>query len=56
MLKHGQIVEQGDHDSLLQIEDGHYRNLWEKQSEQQERLQREIEEKKRIEEEFEQTL
>jgi ATP-binding cassette subfamily B protein len=34
VLKHGQIVEQGTHDDLLEIEDGYYRALWEKQSEQ----------------------
>lgn len=56
VLKHGQIVEQGDHDSLLLIPDGHYRTLWEKQSEQQERARRELEEKKREQEEFERTL
>jgi ATP-binding cassette subfamily B protein len=37
VLKHGVIVEQGTHNELVQIEDGHYRKLWEKQSEQQER-------------------
>jgi len=34
VLKFGVIVEQGAHDDLLKIEGGHYRNLWEKQSEQ----------------------
>lgn len=33
VLKHGEIVEQGSHDDLLLIEHGHYRTLWEKQSE-----------------------
>ena len=33
VLKHGEIIEQGTHDELLQVEDGHYRKLWEKQSE-----------------------
>ena len=34
VLKYGEIVEQGAHDDLLLKEDGHYRSLWEKQSEQ----------------------
>jgi len=33
VLKHGVIVEQGSHEELLRKEDGHYRKLWEKQSE-----------------------
>lgn len=33
VLKHGEIVEQGSHDELLQKPNGHYRTLWEKQSE-----------------------
>lgn len=44
VLKHGAIVEQGSHETLLQKENGHYRELWEKQSEQ---TQRELEEKLR---------
>ncbi len=34
VLKHGQIVESGTHDQLLQKPDGEYKILWEKQSEQ----------------------
>ena len=34
VLMHGQIVEQGTHDDLLEIDGGYYRTLWEKQSEQ----------------------
>jgi subfamily B ATP-binding cassette protein MsbA len=30
VLKYGEIVEQGTHNELLQIPNGHYRNLWEK--------------------------
>jgi ATP-binding cassette subfamily B protein len=44
VLKHGIIVEQGHHDYLLNLEGGHYRELWEKQSEES---QRAIEEKLR---------
>ena len=44
VLKHGAIVEQGSHDELLTRDNGHYRELWEKQSEQS---QREHEEKMR---------
>lgn len=50
VLKHGEIVEQGHHDELIRRPDGHYRNLWEKQSEQ---TQREIEERQRKQEEEE---
>jgi ABC-type multidrug transport system fused ATPase/permease subunit len=50
VLKHGEIVEQGNHETLLQMPDGHYRKLWEKQSEQ---TQREIEEKLRKQQEEE---
>mmetsp|Transcript_11075 Transcript_11075/g.16836 ORF Transcript_11075/g.16836 Transcript_11075/m.16836 type:complete len:120 (+) Transcript_11075:1782-2141(+) len=31
-LKHGVIVEQGTHEELLQIPEGYYKNLWEKQA------------------------
>lgn len=34
VLKHGVIVEEGSHDELVQVPNGHYRNLWEKQSDQ----------------------
>jgi ABC-type methionine transport system ATPase subunit len=56
VLKHGAIVEQGHHDELLTIPNGHYRELWEKQGEQ---TRREIEEKARKaaeEEEYKRTL
>lgn len=56
VLKHGAIVEQGSHDELLQMEDGYYRRLWNKQSEQQARMQREAEEKAKAQEEFEAAL
>lgn len=59
VLKHGVIVEQGAHDELLTREGGHYRQLWEKQSEQTQkeieerhRKQREEEEEKRAKEEM----
>lgn len=29
-LKHGVIMEQGSHDELLKIEDGYYKQLWNK--------------------------
>lgn len=56
VLKHGVIVEQGTHSELLLIPEGHYRNLWEKQSEQQERLQQEKESKLKEEEELKKAL
>lgn len=34
VLENGQIMEQGSHQELLLVEDGHYRNLYEKQFEQ----------------------
>ena len=34
VLKHGVIVEHGPHNQLLANEDGYYRRLWDKQSEQ----------------------
>lgn len=37
VLKHGEIVEQGSHEELINIEGGHYRELWEKQSEESQR-------------------
>ena len=53
VLKHGVIVEEGSHDHLLTIEGGHYKRLWDKQSEQQERAQKEKEEKERAMRELE---
>jgi len=32
VLKHGAIVEQGSHDTLLAMEQGHYKSLWETQN------------------------
>lgn len=40
VLKHGQIVEEGKHHDLLNIKGGYYKRLWEKQSEQQEKMRR----------------
>lgn len=45
VLKLGLIVETGSHDELLQIKDGYYKRLWEKQSEQQARMLKEAQEK-----------
>ena len=56
VLRHGEVVEMGNHQTLLQIDGGHYRNLWEKQSEQQARMQKEVEEKEKEEELFQKTL
>ena len=35
-LKHGVIVEQGSHDELLEIPDGYYKGLWQRQAESKE--------------------
>ena len=56
VLKHGAIVEQGSHNDLLQVEDGHYRELWEKQSEQTQREIEQQKQKQKEEEEFKKTL
>ena len=56
VLKHGVIVEEGPHDELLQKPDGYYRRLWEKQSEQQQKMQREAEEKEKAQKEYEDAL
>ena len=50
VLKHGQIVESGTHDQLLQRDEGEYKILWEKQSEQsqkehEEKMKKETEDK-----------
>ncbi len=56
VLKHGAIVEQGSHDELLTRDNGHYRELWEKQSEQSQREHEEKMRKLREEEEYKRTL
>lgn len=50
-LKHGKIIEQGSHDELLQLEDGYYKGLWEKQAKSLEAEAKEMEEKARFLEE-----
>lgn len=32
VFKHGKIVEDGSHDELIKIKDGHYKTMWEKQT------------------------
>ena len=56
VLKFGEIVEQGSHDELLNIPDGYYKKLWNKQSEQQEKMKREAEEKAAQQEDYEKAL
>ena len=56
VLKHGEIVEQGSHNELLEKEGGYYKRLWEKQSEQNERMRKEAEEKERAKKELEDAL
>ena len=56
VLKHGEIVEQGSHNELLEMEGGYYKRLWEKQSEQQERMRKEAEEKEQQKREYEEAL
>ena len=53
MLKHGQIVEEGSHDELLEKQGGYYKRLWEKQSEQQAKMLAEAEDKKLAAQEME---
>lgn len=53
VLKHGVIVETGSHNELLNIAGGYYAKLWNKQSEQSERMAQEEAEKKREKEEYE---
>ena len=55
VLKHGVIVEQGSHDQLVEMENGYYKKLWEKQNADDEAVrlqklwkQREEEEAERI--------
>lgn len=50
-LKHGKIIEQGSHDELLQMENGYYKELWEKQAKSMEAEAKELEEKARLLEE-----
>lgn len=52
VLKHGQIVESGTHEQLLELPEGEYRILWEKQSEQSQRENEEKFKKEREEKEF----
>lgn len=56
VLKFGEIVEQGSHEELLEIPDGYYKKLWNKQSEQQDKMKREAEEKAILKEEHEKAL
>lgn len=56
VLKHGVIVEQGSHDYLINKEGGHYRELWEKQSEESQRAIEEKLRKQREEEEYKNAL
>lgn len=56
VLKHGVIVEQGSHDALVDMPEGYYKRLWEKQSEQQARMKKEAEEKQKAQEEYEEAL
>lgn len=56
VLKHGIIVEQGSHQELLDLPEGYYKRLWEKQSEQQARMKKEAEEKARAQKEYEEAL
>ena len=56
VLKFGVIVEQGSHDDLIRKEGGYYASLWNKQSEHNERMQKEAQEKKKEKEEYEQAL
>jgi len=55
-LKHGVIVEQGSHDELLQIPDGYYKDLWEKQAKSMAAEEKEMEEKARLLEEQQNVL
>ena len=43
VLKHGIIVEQGSHVQLLEMVEGHYRKLWERQTQMIEREEQEKE-------------
>jgi ABC-type oligopeptide transport system ATPase subunit len=56
VLKLGEIVEQGSHDTLLRIPGGHYTTMWEKQSEQSMKESRDKEIKLREEEELKQAI
>ena len=50
-LKHGIIQEQGDHDSLLKIENGYYKSLWDQQAHSIKQQEQERLEKKKLLEE-----
>lgn len=56
VLKYGKIVETGSHEQLLQNTDGYYYSLWNKQSEQSERMRKEAEDKQKEIEEYEKAL
>ncbi len=56
VLKHGVIVEEGPHDELVSIPNGHYRTLWEKQSDQAAREMAEKERRDREAAEYEEAL
>lgn len=56
VLKHGEIVETGSHDELVKKVGGYYANLWNKQSEQSERMAQEAAQKKKEIEDYEKAL
>jgi ABC-type multidrug transport system fused ATPase/permease subunit len=56
VLKHGVIVEEGTHQDLLNIRDGYYKRLWEKQSEQQEKMRREAQQNEMLQQEHDKVL
>ena len=47
-MKYGKIIEQGSHDELLQIPNGYYKELWEKQAKSMEAEAKEMEEKAKL--------
>jgi ABC-type multidrug transport system fused ATPase/permease subunit len=56
VLKHGVIVEEGSHNKLLELQDGYYKRLWEKQSEQKEKMRKEAQINEALKREHEQAL
>ena len=52
VLKHGQIVEEGNHEELLSKKGGYYNILWEKQSQESQRMMEERLRKEKEELEF----